>query len=169
MEIEIGKIYKVKGEANVTIYVEIEEAPEWATLKENQVYICTRTPYATSMFGQIETAGIIDKSELKPLSNKEDKEALKRIVEVQNRQRRFAMQFYARETPDGLIHVQNAIMGKNGQHHAHDKDSFERWQKGIDKENIHFEKTESCDCELKSGDVKEYDGKVWHNDKFESD
>lgn len=80
------------------------------------------------------------------------------------------MQYYARETPDGLIHVQNFVMGRNGQHHIHDKESFERWSKQIEKENLHTEKVESCNCELKqSGDTEEYDGKRWHNDKFEND
>jgi len=79
---------------------------------------------------------------------------------------RIEMHFYATETPDGLIHVQNFVTGLRGQHHVHDKESFERWKKGIKREFLHYSKG-TCDCGMKSGDVEEYDGQRWHNDKFE--
>ena len=39
------------------------------------------------------------------------------------------MHFYTTKTPDGSIHVQNAIMGHFGQHHVHSEEGFKRWVK----------------------------------------
>lgn len=165
MEIKVGEIYKAKEPDGSYTYFEVKKTPDYLKLKDGEAYVCTRTPYSTSMFCQIETAGVIKKDKLVPLDAKKDREMLKKIKEVEKRN---SMQFYAVETPDGLIHVQNYVMGLRGQHHIHDKESFEKWSKGIDKENLHVSKAESCDCGLKdSGDVTEYDGKTWHNDKFE--
>jgi len=79
------------------------------------------------------------------------------------------MHFYVTKTEDGLYHVQNVVMGHFGQHHIHNEKSFNKWKKNINPKYIHmFEFKASCNCGLtKSGDVREYDGHEWHNDKFE--
>lgn len=79
----------------------------------------------------------------------------------------FEMHFYVTKTPNGLYHVQNYVMGMRGQHHIHDEESFKRWRKGIDQKFIHVSNG-SCDCGLtKSGQVREYDGREWFNERFE--
>ena len=67
-----------------------------------------------------------------------------------------SMRFYVTRTDDGLIHVQNAIMGRFGQHHVHSKEDFAKWMNDgdIQKEDI-IELGKTCDCGLKSGEVKE--------------
>jgi hypothetical protein len=77
------------------------------------------------------------------------------------------MEFYATKTPDGLYHVQNFISGLSGQHHVHTKEGFESWAKDIKPEYLHVEDGK-CDCGMKPGDVTEYDGRKWHNDRFEA-
>jgi len=76
------------------------------------------------------------------------------------------MHFFATETPDGLIHVQNYVGAYRGQHHVHTRESFERWQRETGASVEEIRKGE-CNCGLKAGDVKEYDGYKWHNEKFE--
>ena len=77
------------------------------------------------------------------------------------------MHFYVTKTPDGRYHVQNFIRGLRGQHHLHNAESYKRWKKAIDPECIHASKG-TCNCELtRSGDVREYDGREWHNERFE--
>jgi hypothetical protein len=77
----------------------------------------------------------------------------------------FKMYFYAVECPDGTVHVQNYVGPYRGQHHVHSKESFERWRRenGLEVKVVKGE----CNCGLKPGDVKEYDGNVWHNPKWE--
>jgi len=77
------------------------------------------------------------------------------------------MHFYVVRTPDGLYHVTNIVMGHLGQHHVHSEESYERWARGVDKALIHYLGEGKCNCGLKSGDVREFDGTVWHNPKFE--
>lgn len=78
------------------------------------------------------------------------------------------MSFYVTITPDKMYHVQNVIMGQLGQHHIHNKKSYDKWKKGIRQENITISEGE-CNCGLKkSGDVREYDGREWHNKRFET-
>ena len=78
-----------------------------------------------------------------------------------------SMSFYADIDPNGCYHVQNAIMGLRGQHHVHTKDAFLKWSKQIKKENLHVGKEpRECGCGLKPGFCREYDGHVWHNDRF---
>jgi len=71
------------------------------------------------------------------------------------------------ETPDGLIHVQNYVMGLRGQHHVHTKDGFKAWLKiaNLHKRDVSIQKG-SCDCGLTPSEVKEYDGRKWKSDKF---
>lgn len=87
-----------------------------------------------------------------------------------------SMRHEVRYGPDNTVHVQNiAIMGfmvAGGQHHVYSKQGFDNWVKrsGIRKEDIHPVKTSGalpCGCGLKPGDVREYDGHVWHNGRFE--
>lgn len=75
------------------------------------------------------------------------------------------MHFYATRTPDGKIHVQNAIMGMPGQHHVHNERSFKRWRRGIKPDALTIEEG-TCDCGLDVGQVREYDGHVWSSDRF---
>lgn len=169
MQIEIGKIYKYIEKDDSIVYIEVQE-PKYDFQKstENKVYVCTRTPYSTSLFCQIETCGFIDVKLLLPLDNKKDKEMLKRIKELEEKQRLISMRFCAYKLPNGLIHVQNYIIGRSGQHHVHDRASFEKWKKDIEPETLTISEAETCNCGLScSGDVKEYDGKIWHNDRFE--
>lgn len=77
---QIGEIYKVRESPNYFMYVEIGETPEYFDQPENTVYVTTRTPYTTSVWGQIETAGFIQVDKLEPMrNNKKDREILKRI------------------------------------------------------------------------------------------
>lgn len=65
------------------------------------------------------------------------------------------MHFYVSRCSDGLIHVQNVLMGHMGQHHVHDEAGFEEWKKkgNIDEEDvIPFDKAE-CKCGYKAGEV----------------
>jgi hypothetical protein len=172
IEIKIGEIYKAKEPDGSWTYFEVEKTPDYLKLKDNEVYVCTRTPYSTSVFCQIETAGVIKKDKLVPLNAKKDREMLKAIKDVQKKNR-VNMQFYVSKTEDGLYHVQNCVMGMKGQHHVHNEKSLNKWKKNIDPENIRVSPLvgmagDLCNCGLKSsGDVTEYDGKTWHNDKFE--
>lgn len=77
----------------------------------------------------------------------------------------FKMTFYAQHCPDGSIHIQNYIIGLGGQHHVHSGKSFESWKR--DSDEINWLPDGPCDCGLAVGDVREYDGKVRHNEKFE--
>jgi hypothetical protein len=79
------------------------------------------------------------------------------------------MHFYVVKAPDGTYHVQNILspFGKLGQHHVHSEKSYEKWAQNIDKKFIHYLGEKPCDCGLKCGDVREYDGRVWHNPEFE--
>jgi hypothetical protein len=81
------------------------------------------------------------------------------------------MHFYVTKNKDGLYHVQNTVMGHFGQHHIHNKKSFNKWKKGIPKKYIHIlEGTSDCNCGLmKSGDVRDHEGNVSHNDRFEGE
>lgn len=81
---------------------------------------------------------------------------------------RIEMHFYATKTPDGKIHVQNVIRGMLGQHHVHNKQSFDRWRKGIKDNAITIEEG-TCDCGLNVGQVREHDGRVWSSDRFLKD
>ena len=62
------------------------------------------------------------------------------------------MNHYITKTADGLIHVQNAVMGHFGQHHVHTKEDFEAWVKKnkVHKENI-IDVGDKCTCGLKVG------------------
>jgi len=78
----------------------------------------------------------------------------------------FVMRHYVAITPDGLYHVQNMIGAMVGQHHVHTEKGYKMWNNGIDKKYLHLEKAEFCPCGLEPGYVKEFDGRVWFNEKF---
>lgn len=78
----------------------------------------------------------------------------------------FTMSFYVTITEDGLYHVQNYVRGFRGQHRVHSKKGYEFWLKNIDKKDVKISKGK-CDCGLKAGDVREYDGQLWHKKEFE--
>ncbi len=78
-----------------------------------------------------------------------------------------SMTFYATTTPDGNVHVQNAVMGLMGQHHVHTRAGFLKWKRQVRKEDLRTEKSRSpCGCGLKPGQVREYDGKTWESDRW---
>jgi len=83
--LEFGEIYKVIDETYC--FVEVMETPDH--LKDHQpngsVYFTTRTPYVTSLWGQVEMAGFINPERLKKLRNnkkdREIRESIKRAIE----------------------------------------------------------------------------------------
>ena len=82
---------------------------------------------------------------------------------------RISMSFYVTKTSDGLLHVQNYVMGHKGQHHVHTEKGFKKWLNGLseaERLSIHMNGSE-CQCGLGPGDVKEYDGRQWHKKEFE--
>ena len=80
----------------------------------------------------------------------------------------FTISFEVTETPDGLFHVQNWVGPFRGQHHVHTAKGLKNWMRkaDINKKHLRIRKGE-CNCGLKPGDVREYDGQVWHNNDFE--
>ncbi len=78
---------------------------------------------------------------------------------------RIQMHHIATRTADGLIHVQNYIDWRKGQHHIHPEESFRRWNEQHESK-VEVEDGE-CSCGLdKAGMVREYDGHTWFNDRF---
>ncbi len=61
------------------------------------------------------------------------------------------MKHYPVKTPDGLIHVQNAVGVTMGQHHVHTAKGFKLWAKGIPTEPV---VDGECDCGLTEGQTK---------------
>lgn len=86
---EVGEIYKVqespKGNPGYYVYVEATEKPEYFDDKEGYTFVTTRTPYVTSMYGQIEMCGFIETSKLELMrNNKKDRgirDSIKRAIE----------------------------------------------------------------------------------------
>jgi len=69
------------------------------------------------------------------------------------------------QTKDGLFHCQNFIFGNRGQHFVVNQSGFEKISKD-GREILDIDEGD-CDCGLKaSGDIREYDGKTWHNNNF---
>jgi len=68
----------------------------------------------------------------------------------------FEMHFYVTRTPDGNIHVQNAVGPYMGQHHVHTRKDFAIWKADIPKGQLHDHgRIEPCDCGLAPGEVRE--------------
>ena len=73
------------------------------------------------------------------------------------------MMHYVTETPDGLLHVTNAVGGMIGQHHVHTPESFDGWMGGrpdlgigpVDPSNIERE-AGTCSCGLESGEMRDH-------------
>ena len=81
------------------------------------------------------------------------------------------MSFYVTKTPQGLYHVQNYVGVYRGQHHIHNEQSFQKWlrQDSMKGENVKISEG-NCECGLtQSGQIREYDGREWFNDRFESE
>lgn len=72
------------------------------------------------------------------------------------------MHFYVTQTPDGLYHVQNMVMGMSGQHHVHMKKGFNHWKADLEPGDISYTKG-VCDCGLKPGWVRDHDGPTHYN------
>lgn len=77
----------------------------------------------------------------------------------------FEMHHFAQKGRDGNIHVQNMVAGMFGQHHVHTKRGFGRWRKEVGA-TVKWEGPGPCNCGLKPGQVREYDGHVWSNPQF---
>jgi len=75
-----GELYKL-NEAGDEIYVEIRKNPGFREDKEGLVYVCTRTPYVTSLYGQIETCGFVEKERLIPFKNTKRDQKIKEQLE----------------------------------------------------------------------------------------
>lgn len=71
----------------------------------------------------------------------------------------YTMTFYCSKNQDGLIHVQNAIMGMLGQHHVHDEAGFAAWANNppaISNDAIVWlNDVKDCDCGLGNGEMKQ--------------
>ncbi len=65
--------------------------------EQDAVWMCTRTPWATSMFGQIERAGWVSLEKQKLLSPLKDKKILAQINAVQKRAKRISQSWYEME------------------------------------------------------------------------
>lgn len=79
------------------------------------------------------------------------------------------MHFYVWRSRDDTYHVQNIVMGHLGQHHVHSERSYRRWAKKVDRRLIHYMGEKECDCNLKPGYIREYDGAVWYKPEFEGE
>jgi hypothetical protein len=79
---------------------------------------------------------------------------------------RYEMRHTAIRTDDGLIHIQNHVGTLTGQHHVHTTKSYERWLVNIAPVAHPTVTTGKCLCGLSVGDVREYDGKIWHSEEF---
>jgi hypothetical protein len=79
----------------------------------------------------------------------------------------FQMLFRAVIYPDGTVHVQNSVMGHLGQHHVHTLKGYKQWKKDTEREceETKAKKGEKCDCGLKVGQTREYDGQTWDNEE----
>ena len=81
------------------------------------------------------------------------------------------MVFEVKRNKDGTVHVQNIVLHMGiiykGQHHVHTEEGFRKWleENKIDKDSLIYLEGE-CDCGLKAGYVKEYDGKVWFDERY---
>ena len=73
------KIHRVRKENGGEYYVE-ECDPQGSEKPDcDCVYVCTRTPWRTSVFGQVESCGWIERSKLEPLNLK--RKAERQILE----------------------------------------------------------------------------------------
>lgn len=83
-EFKPGEFYKV-DEKGHTVYVEVQKPIEGDPgIGKGQVFVATRTPWRTSMYGQIETAGWIDPEKLQPFKNtKADQKIIADLKHVQ--------------------------------------------------------------------------------------
>jgi len=72
------------------------------------------------------------------------------------------MVFSVTRTDDGLVHVQNTVMGLRGQHHVHTAEEFGRWADGapdrgigpVDLCDIQELRAAACDCGLAAGEMR---------------
>jgi len=78
------ELCKVKKENGVDLYVEImPKAGEPPA--EGLVYVCTRTPWPTSVYGQVESCFWTEGSRLKPFKNtKKDNKIRKDIINARD-------------------------------------------------------------------------------------
>ena len=75
----IDNIYQIGS-----VYVEIEPLPEWhEPLNNEEVFVCTRHLYNNSMFGQIETCGIVKIEQLQALKDtKKNRQIVEQIHSI---------------------------------------------------------------------------------------
>lgn len=80
------EICRVEKENGGEYYVEACD-PQGAEKPEGDfAYVCTRTPWRTSMYGQVESCGWIEGSKLEPLNlkRKADREIVEHIQEARD-------------------------------------------------------------------------------------
>lgn len=78
------QLHKVTKESGGDIYVEIDENAGDPPA-EGLVYVCTRTPWRTSVFGQIESCFWMEESRLRPFKNtKKDQQIRDNIVKARD-------------------------------------------------------------------------------------
>ena len=82
---KIGQIFKIKEPDGSFTYVEVQKPQSWVKLGKGEVYVATRTPYSTSIYGQIETAGKIAERKLIPLSMSEERKIVPKLRETQRK------------------------------------------------------------------------------------
>jgi len=66
----MGNIHRVAKENGGEYYVEACDPQGSEKPDCDCVYVCTRTPWRTSVFGQVESCGWIERSKLEPLNLK---------------------------------------------------------------------------------------------------
>ena len=94
--IKAAKVFKViSPKTGEEVFVEIIEPVEGDKKPfPDAIYVQTRTPWPTSIFAQVESAGWIEPSKLIALSHKKDKKMLERIKEVDKRQRQISQGWF---------------------------------------------------------------------------
>ncbi len=76
--------YKLDKDSKYPRCFELEEV-DATPPAENMMYVCTRSLYGNSLWGQIESCGWIESSKLEPLNpkRKKDREIIERLEQVQ--------------------------------------------------------------------------------------
>ena len=76
----------------------------------------------------------------------------------------FEMRFYVTREADGTVHVQNAVGGMFGQHHAHTATDFDDWRLGTGRYTLgpvspdsieELRDASPCTCGLAAGEMKD--------------
>jgi len=88
---------KVKHKNGTYVYIEIIDPAPYSNeneIKAGRIYASTRTPYPTSLYGQIETAGWIEEDRLEPLTKKEIKKVIPTLIAIEEKAKKRSESFY---------------------------------------------------------------------------